>query len=142
MTPNNPVPDQDAPAETVHALPPGDDATPGERLAAAPDDTCRVVDIDGEPVRVRGSGDMSDESRAALSEVIGAARRRHAAERARHDDRVRAAAFREAADMIDNDDDCGCGGCDSCTARKDAARLRARADEISGHHTQTSGEQA
>lgn len=52
---------------------------------------------------------------------------------------LRAAVFREAADLIDNDDTCGCGGCDSCTARKDADRLRARADEISG---QTGGEQA
>lgn len=44
------------------------------------DDTCRPVEIDGELIRVRGSGDMSDESRAALADVIRAAKRKFAAE--------------------------------------------------------------
>lgn len=38
------------------------------------------------------------------------------------------AGLREAAEMVDVDDDCACGGCDSCTARQDAARIRAHAD--------------
>ncbi|WP_226966762.1 hypothetical protein [Streptomyces phaeolivaceus] len=43
-------------------------------------DTCRSVEIDGELIRVRGAAEMSDESRAALAEVIGAAKRKIAAE--------------------------------------------------------------
>ena len=43
-------------------------------------DACRPVEIDGEIIRVRGSSDMSDESRAALTEVIRAAKRKFAAE--------------------------------------------------------------
>lgn len=43
-------------------------------------DTCRPVEIDGEIIRVHGSGEMSDESRAALAEIIRAAKRRFAAE--------------------------------------------------------------
>lgn len=39
----------------------------------------------------------------------------------------RAETFLEAADAIDNDDDCGCGGCDSCQPRKLAAMLREKA---------------
>ena len=45
-----------------------------------PEDTCRHVEIDGEMIRVRGAAEMSDESRAALAEVIGAAKRKFAAE--------------------------------------------------------------
>ncbi|MFJ1964869.1 hypothetical protein [Streptomyces massasporeus] len=41
----------------------------------------------------------------------------------------RAAGLREAADFVDNDDDCGCGGCDSCIPRALAADLRRMADE-------------
>lgn len=42
---------------------------------------------------------------------------------------VRAAAFREAAALVGNDDDCGCDGCDSCVPNKLAAELRRMADE-------------
>lgn len=45
-----------------------------------PTDTCRPVEIDGELIRVRISGDLSDESRAALAEIIRAAKRKFAAE--------------------------------------------------------------
>lgn len=45
-----------------------------------PEDTCRPVDIDGETIRVRGAGEMSDESREALADVIAAAKRKMAAE--------------------------------------------------------------
>lgn len=41
----------------------------------------------------------------------------------------RAQGLREAAAFVDNDDDCGCGGCDSCIPRKFAADLRRMADE-------------
>jgi hypothetical protein len=37
---------------------------------------------------------------------------------------VRAEVLREAADLIDNDDECGCGGCDTCLARDFATRIR------------------
>lgn len=40
---------------------------------------------------------------------------------------VRAETFLEAADAIDNDDECGCGGCDTCQPRKLAAMLREKA---------------
>ena len=40
----------------------------------------------------------------------------------------RAEVLREAADFIDNDDDCDCGGCDSCIPRRYANDLRAMAD--------------
>ncbi|MEU6365730.1 hypothetical protein ABZ876_08235 [Streptomyces sp. NPDC046931] len=46
-------------------------------------DTCRPVEIDGETIRVHGASEMSEESRAALTEVIRAAKRRYAAEQAR-----------------------------------------------------------
>lgn len=41
---------------------------------------------------------------------------------------VRAAAIREAAAFIDNDDTCECGGCDTCQPRKLANQLREIAD--------------
>jgi hypothetical protein len=42
---------------------------------------------------------------------------------------VRTAALREAADYVGNDDDCDCGGCDTCLPRALAAELRRMADE-------------
>jgi hypothetical protein len=42
---------------------------------------------------------------------------------------IRAAALREAADFVGNDDDCDCGGCDTCLPRKLAAELRRMAVE-------------
>ncbi|MFF9894935.1 hypothetical protein [Streptomyces longispororuber] len=41
----------------------------------------------------------------------------------------RAAVLREAADFVGNDDDCDCGGCDTCVPNKLAAGLRRLADE-------------
>jgi hypothetical protein len=41
---------------------------------------------------------------------------------------IRAAVLREAADFVGNDDDCDCGGCDTCLPRKLAAELRRMAD--------------
>ncbi|MFF9262016.1 hypothetical protein [Streptomyces longwoodensis] len=46
------------------------------------------------------------------------------------DQAARAAGIREAADAIDNDDYCGCGGCDTCILRAHAADLRAHADRV------------
>lgn len=43
-------------------------------------------------------------------------------------DAHRAKVLAEAADFVGNDDDCDCGGCDSCVPRKLAAELRAMAD--------------
>ncbi|MEU5608415.1 hypothetical protein AB0H03_06605 [Streptomyces sparsogenes] len=41
----------------------------------------------------------------------------------------RASVLREAADLVGNDDDCDCGGCDTCIPNKLAAELRRMADE-------------
>jgi hypothetical protein len=122
---------------------PADDAAHEEQSEPSPDDTCRVVEVDGEQVRVRGSGDMSDESRTAIASLVGAARRRHQAEQARHDDQVRAGALREAADALDLDaDHCGPDYDGTHGLRIAADRLRARADEISGKSAPAGGEQA
>lgn len=37
-------------------------------------DACRVVEVDGEPVLVRGSGEMDDEDRKFFAEVVRAVR--------------------------------------------------------------------
>jgi hypothetical protein len=44
-------------------------------------------------------------------------------------DAYRAEVLREAADIVGNDDDCACGGCDTCVPRKLADQLRRMADE-------------
>jgi hypothetical protein len=44
----------------------------------------------------------------------------------------RAQAWREAADEIDTDDPCGCGGCDSCVLKQAAAELRRKAEKMGG----------
>ena len=41
----------------------------------------------------------------------------------------RAEVLREAADFVGNNDDCDCGGCDTCIPRKLAAELRRMASE-------------
>jgi hypothetical protein len=61
-------------------------------------DACRLVEVDGEPVRVRGSGDLTAEDHAALAEIIAAARRKHAAE---HPEAVDGPAWAQQ---------CSCGG--------------------------------
>lgn len=63
------------------AFPPAPSAATQATEATEPDDTCRPVDIDGETIRVHGCGEMSDEARAALAEVIRAAKRKMEAER-------------------------------------------------------------
>lgn len=55
---------------------------------------------------------------------------------------VRAAALREAADFVGNDDDCDCGGCDSCVPNKLAAELRRMAAEEQPAETQNGGRAA
>lgn len=42
---------------------------------------------------------------------------------------VRAAALHEAADFVGNDDECDCGGCDTCVPNRLADELRRMADE-------------
>lgn len=95
----NHIPDYDGPACTdtavwkVAQLHPSLHATIGfwcdthlpaeQRPGAAdaePADACRVVEVDGEPIRVRSAGEMTEQDHAALAEVIAAARRKHAAE--------------------------------------------------------------
>lgn len=43
-------------------------------------DTCHVVHIDGEPVRIHGQSDMTPETAGYFAEVVRAAKRKHAAE--------------------------------------------------------------
>lgn len=60
----------------------------------SPFDTCHVVEVDGEPVRVQGGAELDAEGRAALGSVVRAAKRRlveeKAAERAEVERQVRA----------------------------------------------------
>jgi hypothetical protein len=46
----------------------------------AEQDACRPVEVDGETVRVRGSGDLTEEGREALSSVVRAAKAKFIAE--------------------------------------------------------------
>lgn len=46
----------------------------------AEDDACRPVEVDGETIRVRGSGDFTDEKHGFVAEVVRAAKRRYEAE--------------------------------------------------------------
>jgi hypothetical protein len=45
---------------------------------------------------------------------------------------VRSSALLEAAAFVDNDDDCRCGGCDTCQPRKLAEALRQMAEAPAG----------
>lgn len=49
------------------------------------------------------------------------------------DNAVRKALY-EAADFVGNDDDCGCGGCDSCVGNKFAADLKRWAEQVGGNN--------
>lgn len=51
-----------------------------ELRPASETDSCRAVDIDGETIRVRGAGELTDQGRAALAEVVRAGKRRMAEE--------------------------------------------------------------
>lgn len=42
---------------------------------------CEIVDVDGEPIRVQVNGTLTDEERAALAEIVRAARRKFEADR-------------------------------------------------------------
>ncbi|MFF7335364.1 hypothetical protein [Streptomyces sp. NPDC008150] len=47
---------------------------------ADPEDTCRPVTIDGETIRVRGSGDLAEEDQEALTALVRAAKAKMTAE--------------------------------------------------------------
>ncbi|MFB6934559.1 hypothetical protein [Streptomyces chartreusis] len=65
----------DTPAENSGPTIPNHQVNEGEPADNEPD-ICRPVEVDGEMIRVRGAGDFSEESQAALTEVVRAARRR------------------------------------------------------------------
>lgn len=66
-----------------------------------PEETCRPVEIDGEVIRVHGAAEMSEESQAALTEVIRAAKRRLETEQAeRGPKQLRALAFNAVAPVL------------------------------------------
>jgi DNA repair exonuclease SbcCD nuclease subunit len=50
----------------------------GEETAC--DDACRPVEVGGETIRVRGSGDFTDEERGFVTEIVRAAKRKYEAE--------------------------------------------------------------
>lgn len=60
-------------------------ALDGEQAAPEPDE-CRIVEVDGTAVRVRGTGETTDTGRQFLAEVVAAAKRRHTAEQAAPED--------------------------------------------------------
>ncbi|MFC1420768.1 hypothetical protein [Streptacidiphilus cavernicola] len=68
-------------------------ATAGSSPAAEPD-ACRVVDVDGTPVAVHGSGDMTAKDQEMFAEVVRAAKRLYAAEHAEPVERPRAQCHR------------------------------------------------
>ncbi|MEU4391632.1 hypothetical protein [Kribbella sp. NPDC023855] len=45
-------------------------------------DTCRPLEVDGQTIRVLGSGEWTDEDRAAMTEVVRATQQRMGAEQA------------------------------------------------------------
>ncbi|MGW4602719.1 hypothetical protein ACWENS_05515 [Streptomyces sp. NPDC004532] len=81
-----------------------------------------------EQLAAQAEAERTPEDRALFDKLAAAVRAHKARERAV----IRAQAYRDAADDIDNGDDCGCGGCDSCSVRAAAAHLRDRADQIEG----------
>lgn len=67
-------------------------------------DVCRPVDIDGETIRVRGEQPVNEETKAAMADVVRAAKRRHeaekAAERAEIERQVRQQVAKEIEDLL------------------------------------------
>ncbi|MEU6376773.1 hypothetical protein [Streptomyces sp. NPDC046909] len=49
---------------------------------AGPADTCHSMDVDGQTIRVRGHGDMDEETHAALTDLVRVATRRFAEDQA------------------------------------------------------------
>lgn len=43
-------------------------------------ETCRSLDVDGDPVLIRGAGDLTEQEQGYLADIVRAARRRHDAE--------------------------------------------------------------
>ncbi|MET9729731.1 hypothetical protein ABZZ79_03390 [Streptomyces sp. NPDC006458] len=67
----------------------------------------------------------TDRAAELLAPIQAQVREQQARDRAEH----RATVLREAADFVGNDDDCDCGGCDSCVPNKLAEGLRRLADQ-------------
>ena len=56
-------------------------ATPGSwEYMGSGDDDCRIVDVDGDPIRVQASGDWTDEDHAAFAEIVRAAKAKFASD--------------------------------------------------------------
>ena len=53
-------------------------------MSEPPEDSCRPVEVDGEIIRVHGSGEMTDEDRGHFAEIVRAAKRRLENEPERH----------------------------------------------------------
>jgi hypothetical protein len=54
--------------------------SPTATEATEPTDTCRPVEVDGETIRVRGSGELSAEGQEALASLVRAAKAKFVAE--------------------------------------------------------------
>jgi len=63
-------------------------------------DTCRPVEVDGETILVRGSGELDDTSHQAFTEVYRAAKRRMEAEKEAERAQIRAEAAEEITALL------------------------------------------
>lgn len=77
-----------------------------ERDEAAWDDSCRAVEVDGEVIRVHGGQEMDADDRAALTDIVRAAKRRFADE-CRHLHQTDVAADDALAEPVWVCDTCG-----------------------------------
>lgn len=75
------MPDPAAPDVPAFEVPLGEPSTVSPGSKAADGDECRIVEVpDVGPVRVRGSGEWTEEDHAMFAEVVQAAKRRYIAE--------------------------------------------------------------
>jgi hypothetical protein len=65
-----------------------------------PEDTCHPVNIDGETIRVRGAGELTDEAREALTSLIRVAKAKMAADPMPVRQQMRARAFNAVAPAL------------------------------------------
>lgn len=70
-----------------------------------PEDTCRPVEVDGEIIRVRGSGEFTEQERQFAAEIVRAAKAKMAAEPPPIRQQVRAAAFNAVAPALKRHDE-------------------------------------
>lgn len=65
-----------------------------------PEDTCRPIEVDGETIRVRGSGELAEQGQEALTALVRAAKAKMAAEPPPIRQQLRAVAFNAVAPAL------------------------------------------